>query len=362
VKWITNAADSGSAEIYVYDEIGFWGTSADAFRRELQAIGNKPLTVRIHSVGGNLFDAIAMATLLAERDNVTTRLDGLAASAATVIHQAGRKRQMAESGGFMLHNPSVAISGDARELQRGIGALSVATESLLNTYTKRTGNSREQVQAWMDAETWMSSTMAKEHNFTDEVTPAVTLTASVDLSAFRNVPESIAATYRGRNQPNSETNNMATLFEILDRVTGKPTERETFLVTAIEALGLKADELVATKDPQAMKKAWDTAVAGATREADEKLATAVADHSGRILSVEAALKAAGFEVKVENIATLGDVINARIKEQASREALSITASRGIKPQPTAAAAAEGAAPLTLTEKAIQWRRDRNLPV
>jgi hypothetical protein len=155
---------------------------------------------------------------------------------------------------------------------------------------------------------------------------------------------------------------MATLFEILDRVTGKPTERETFLVTAIEALGLKADELVATKDPQAMKKAWDTAVAGATREADEKLATAVADHSGRILSVEAALKTAGFEVKVENIATLGDVINARIKEQASREALSITASRGIKPQPTAAAAAEGAAPLTLTEKAIQWRRDRNLPV
>ena len=139
------------------------------FKSELMA-GEGDITVWINSPGGDCIAAAQIYNMLMDyKGNVTVKIDGLAASAASVIAMAGTKVMMSPVGMLMIHNPMTMASGDTSEMQKAIDMLSEIKESIINAYEIKTGMSRAKISHLMDAETWMDAGKAKELGFIDEI-------------------------------------------------------------------------------------------------------------------------------------------------------------------------------------------------
>ena len=139
------------------------------FKSELMA-GDGDITVWINSPGGDCIAAAQIYNMLMDyKGNVTVKIDGLAASAASVIAMAGTKVMMSPVGMLMIHNPMTMASGDTSEMQKAIDMLSEIKESIINAYEIKTGMSRAKISHLMDAETWMDAGKAKELGFIDEI-------------------------------------------------------------------------------------------------------------------------------------------------------------------------------------------------
>ena len=139
------------------------------FRAELMS-GEGDITVWINSPGGDCIAAAQIYNMLMDyKGNVTVKIDGLAASAASVIAMAGTKVMMSPVGMLMIHNPMTMASGDTSEMQKAIDMLSEIKESIINAYEIKTGMSRAKISHLMDAETWMDAGKAKELGFIDEI-------------------------------------------------------------------------------------------------------------------------------------------------------------------------------------------------
>lgn len=139
------------------------------FRQELEA-GNGPVTVWINSPGGDCVAAAQIYNMLMDyKGDVTVKIDGIAASAASVIAMAGTKVLMSPVSMLMIHNPATIAFGDAAEMQKAIAMLSEVKESIMNAYEIRTGMSRTKLSHLMDAETWMDAHKAVELGFADGI-------------------------------------------------------------------------------------------------------------------------------------------------------------------------------------------------
>ena len=140
-----------------------------AFKAELMA-GAGPITLWIHSPGGDVFAAAQIYNMLMEYPgDVTVKIDGIAASAASVIAMAGTKVLISPTGMLMIHNPMTLAIGDSEEMQKAIDMLSEVKESIINAYEIRTGLSRAKISHLMDGETWMSARKAVELGFADGI-------------------------------------------------------------------------------------------------------------------------------------------------------------------------------------------------
>lgn len=138
-----------------------------AFREELFA-GKGDVTLWINSPGGDCVAASQIYAMLMDyAGNVTVKIDGLAASAASVISMAGTKVLMAPTAMMMVHNPLTIAIGDSEEMQKAIAMLSEVKESIINAYEIKTGLSRTKLSHLMDAETWMNAKKAVELGFAD---------------------------------------------------------------------------------------------------------------------------------------------------------------------------------------------------
>ncbi len=176
---ITNAADAPAAEISIHDEIGAWGISAKDFLSQLKNIpAGRPLTLSLHSPGGEVFDGLAIYHALKARGNVHVRIEGLAASMASVIAMAGTRIAMPRNAYLMIHNPSGFAMGDSADMRQLADLLDKLKGSLIAAYRDRTKKSDEDLTAMMDAETWLTGEEAVAHGFADEITDAVALSAS----------------------------------------------------------------------------------------------------------------------------------------------------------------------------------------
>ena len=181
---ITNQNDS-SAEILLYDQIADWDseffgyTSARGLINKIKALGDiSSITLRINSVGGDVFEAQTMYNYLrAHSAKVTVRVDGLAASAASVVAMAGDKIIMPSNALMMIHNPSGGVWGEAEDMRDTAEILDKVRDTIANVYISRTGLDREKVISMMNDETWMTATEAQELKFCDEVEQAVEITA-----------------------------------------------------------------------------------------------------------------------------------------------------------------------------------------
>lgn len=128
------------------------------------------ITVFINSPGGDVFAAAQIYNMLIEyRGNVTIKIDGIAASAASVIAMAGTKVFVSPVSQIMIHNPMTAAFGDTQDMQKAIAMLSEVKESIINAYEIKTGLSRSKISRMMDEESWMNAQKAVELGFADEI-------------------------------------------------------------------------------------------------------------------------------------------------------------------------------------------------
>ena len=150
------------------------------FKDELMA-GSGDITVWINSPGGDCVAAAQIYNMLMDyKGNVTVKIDGIAASAASVIAMAGTKVLMSPVSMLMIHNPMTIAFGDSAEMQKAIEMLGSVKDSIINAYEIKTGLSRAKLSHLMDAETWMDVNKAVELGFADEIMKRSTDTEDVE--------------------------------------------------------------------------------------------------------------------------------------------------------------------------------------
>jgi ATP-dependent Clp endopeptidase proteolytic subunit ClpP len=262
-KWYEIKAAAGAAEIWIYEEIGFWGTNANDFAAELKALtGINDINLHINSPGGSVWDGTAIYNLLKNHPaQVTAYIDGIALSMASVIAMAADLIIMPENAMMMIHNPLMMAQGDAAQLRKNADLLDKTKSALISAYVNRTGLPEQQISDMMDAETWMTGTEAVALGFADETGPAIAVAAHAvgfDLSKFEHTPE------------------------ILSAVAGTPrsTLKETPMLNPTKpATGHTADEL-----ENARKQAAEEARQQAIRDEEERrngIVAAFGDFSGK---------------------------------------------------------------------------------
>ena len=176
-NWVKNdGADEFGSErtLYLNGEISdetWYGdeVTPQMFKDELNA-GSGDITLWINSPGGDCFAAAQIYNLLMDyKGNVTVKIDGLAASAASVIAMAGTKVCMSPVAMLMIHNPATVAIGDEGEMQKAIDMLAEVKESIMNAYEIKTGLSRTVISHLMDTESWFNAKKAVELHFADEI-------------------------------------------------------------------------------------------------------------------------------------------------------------------------------------------------
>lgn len=198
-KIIVVNADTEEVTMYMYDIIDeYWGISAAEFNKELMQHSGKKVNLRINSPGGDVFAAEAMATMIKQHGNVHAHIDGYAASAATRIASAAKTVQIAEQGFYMIHNAWTFAYGNKHELAKTMDLLDKVDNTIIADYEKKTGKTRDQIIAWMDAETWFTAQEALDNGFVDSVFSGETTesnasakTKNWNLAAFENAPKAL---------------------------------------------------------------------------------------------------------------------------------------------------------------------------
>lgn len=175
------AKGSSVAEVYIYEDIGkrFGGVSDKQFAVDLKALGVvSTIHVRLNSYGGDVFEGLAIYRLLADHPaTVVSFIDGIAASIASVIAMAGDEIRIAEAGEIMIHEAWTVAVGPAAEMRAAADHLEATSSSIADVYAARTGQSKDQIQAWMAAETTFQSTNAVKYGFAQMVMPNVKMAA-----------------------------------------------------------------------------------------------------------------------------------------------------------------------------------------
>lgn len=187
------AADK--AEILLYDVIGedmFGGISARAFAEELgRAKSVKQIDVRINSPGGDAFAGITMHNLLRSHPaNVTTFVDGLAASAASIVAVAGDQVEMASNAMMMIHRAWTIAMGNAQDFEKQAHLLNTIDGTLAETYAAKTGGDAAGILEQMTTETWLTAEQAMDQGFADRIGQEHAIAACVrpELFKYKYVP------------------------------------------------------------------------------------------------------------------------------------------------------------------------------
>ena len=168
------ARDSDERVLYFDGEISketWWGDEITPrlFRDELFS-SEGDITVWLNSPGGDCVAASQIYAMLMDyKGNVTVKIDGIAASAASVIAMAGTSVLMAPTALMMIHNPLTVAIGDSEEMQKAIEMLAEVKESIINAYQIKSSQGRAKISHWMDAETWMNANKAIELGFADGI-------------------------------------------------------------------------------------------------------------------------------------------------------------------------------------------------
>ena len=195
-----------SAEVILYGSIGsdeYWDDISDkAFKQDIENLGDvENITLHINSPGGSVFSAVAIAnTLKNHKAKVAANIDGLAASAATIITSACDTVRMPKNALFMIHNPITFAYGNNQEMQKTVEMLDKVKNSIIETYLNKTKTDKETLSELMDNETWMNAEEAKEYGFIDEIldenvekevieNKLIINNMAFDISKFKNFKE-----------------------------------------------------------------------------------------------------------------------------------------------------------------------------
>ena len=278
------------------------------FNQELAALGDvAEIIVRINSSGGDVFAANAIYTRLRDLDaKITVKIDGWAASAATIIAMAGDTIKIAKNGVFMVHDPAMSVwdTFRAEDFEKMAQELRVIKQSIMNTYSMKTGKKPEDIAAIMTAETWWTGDEAVENGFCDELmfTEAQTVienagkvvvnSVPMDLTGFHTLPEKLLL-----NRPN----NPGSLQNKNEIKGGKQMEpKETIntvsaLETAYPDLVAQIRNSAAEGERNRIKSIMDSAPKGFEKIVEDAMFTNPVDAGQAALNIIKAQKQAGIQ-------------------------------------------------------------------
>lgn len=223
-NWARDADESGERILYFDGEISdetWWGDEITPAMFKSELFSDKgDITIWLNSPGGDCIAASQIYAMLMDYPhNVTVKIDGIAASAASVIAMAGTKVLMAPTALMMVHNPLTIAIGDTDEMQKAISMLDEVKESIINAYQVKTNQSRAKISHWMDAETWMNANKAIELGFADGVLEDSKRHQATPTYAFsrRAVTNSLLDKVKTKEQPKPEPKPQGVLAESLQK-------------------------------------------------------------------------------------------------------------------------------------------------
>lgn len=276
--WQVKNYVNAESEILLYGPIAsehsWFGDEVTAkdFADDLESLGNAPVTVRINSGGGDVFAAHAIHNLLVKyKGTVTVAIDGLCASAATIVAMAGDKITMPTNALFMIHNPMIAL-GDyyqSAELTQMVSALDKIKDSIIASYRKRCKASVEDLQAMMDAETWLGAEECLAQGFIDEIEGEVNVTlnnkqlvinsTAYDIGAFKNITalKNHVCTRKEGKSAMTKLEQILNKLGLLDEVTASNPTAPANAVPANNAQAV-ADAVAAERQRISDLQAFDT--------------------------------------------------------------------------------------------------------
>ena len=227
---------SETADIYIFDEIGMYGVTAQDFIGEIKELKNTPINLRINSLGGDVFNGMAIYNVIKKREAKTTvYIEGIAASIATIIALGADEVVMSENSLFMIHNAWGGTMGDAKDMRKSAETLEKISTELTEIYMKKTGLSYDVVSNMMDEKTWLNSEEAYELGFVDTISDAIKIAAKYDVSKFKNITNE-----QVQNKLNININNRKMTNELKEWFNNKVEE----IVTAVKG-DVKVSEDVA---------------------------------------------------------------------------------------------------------------------
>lgn len=275
-KFSNKVSGEGSSNLYLEGEISsetWWGdeVTPEAFRDELRQMKGD-LTVHINSPGGDVFAGVAIYNALKDysKGKVVVKVDGLAASIASVVAMAGDEIIMSPGSMMMIHNPWSVGVGSSDELRKAADTLDQIKDSILPIYTERSGMSEDEVKDLMDAETWMTAEKAVELGFADTVQKAVKEKEEPVNLMYSNFAFSMSATKSAMQDFINKFNNSERKASMNENEELKKTEAE--VETEEKAVETPAEEAAEAKDSaeNAEEKAEDGEAADKEAEEDKK--------------------------------------------------------------------------------------------
>lgn len=197
------------ATLYLYDEISLWGIDSQEFVKEINGLDTDTIHLRIDSPGGDVFKARAIATALKQHPaTVIAHVDGLAASAATVIAMAADEIEIVDGGFMMIHSAlsffdilgyfnAADLDVLMEDMRKERELLAKVDASIANDYAKRTGKDAEEVLAAMKAETWFTAQEAVDYGLANSVYGGTPKENSHDLSIYAKTPDELKSGEEG---------------------------------------------------------------------------------------------------------------------------------------------------------------------
>ncbi|WP_070415217.1 head maturation protease, ClpP-related [Pseudomonas lundensis] len=194
-------AEQRNIEIFVYGEIGAWGVTANQFVQDLRAMddGVSPVIAAFNSIGGELFDGLAIHNALSRLgERCTGRIDALAASAAGVAVCGAHRVVIAANAMLMIHNPWTYAAGDAEDLRKVADALDQSLEAIIAAYKSKAPDIDEvELRRMVNAETWLTANEAVALGLADEVGDGLKVSACLGqgsvLQRFQHAPPELLA-------------------------------------------------------------------------------------------------------------------------------------------------------------------------
>ena len=206
----------GNADKWIYEWFGMDATCPKDVNAAISEANGAPLLVEINSGGGDVFAGSEIYTALkAYAGTVEINIVGLAASAASVIAQAGHSR-ISPTALFMVHNVSGSAAGDFHDMQQEAEILQTANKAVAAAYLEKTGKSMEELLGIMDAETWMDAQKAVEYGFVDEVmfASAPTLTNGIGVLPAQTIHK-LKDLLPARGEENAEVKTVTAKLKLL---------------------------------------------------------------------------------------------------------------------------------------------------
>jgi len=263
---------------YIDASGGDWGVSANEVINALN--GSKSaneIQVNIHSGGGDLFEAMAIYNRLkASTAKVHVKIDGIAASAASLIAMAGDTIEMPENAWLMIHQPWSMAVGNASDMREQADFLDRNTEMLVDVYAGRSGKDRDDVREWVMDETWFNGPEALAAGLVDNITEAVNVAASSSISDFTKAPKALAPVAT----PPTKEPIMASL-NVADIRNACPGADSDFVLAHVEN----------GSDIQAVQSDWMNNLAARLENREQELVDLKAAHGEELEAVKAELNA-----------------------------------------------------------------------